>query len=278
MVSDAVDSQAAESTSRAAELADAGDRAGARAQLERALRADPGHESAWRSLATLVDTDEERRFCLERAQEVRHDRHTARRLKRLHHVRARPPREVAWLVGPGPESARPPAVVAAPGPPSRRPHRRWVVLVDLGDPTTTATGTYYSQYVGEIGIHRDTGAYLVRNLLQLGLLVLITYLVLYFPRDSTDAFAFLAATVTGAAVMLLSAISPLPDVDYTVAIEWAYYAFILLAALCTVTVLVDARLAGTSHERAGRRLVLTARVLYPTYVLAIVVVYFLAFG
>jgi hypothetical protein len=78
--------------------------------------------------------------------------------------------------------------------------------------------------------------------------------------------------------MLNSVTSSLPSVDYTVAIEWAYYAFILLAGLSILGTLIGRQLTEDRQLARVRTLDRVLRIGYPLYVLAVVVAYAVAFG
>lgn len=149
---------------------------------------------------------------------------------------------------------------------------------ELGDHTLDApTGTFYSQYVTEIRVHRDIGGFLLKNLLPLALLVALTYLSLYFPTASPAGYSIGITAILTSAVLLAAVTSPLPEVSYTVAIEWAYYAFILLATGCLLTNLLRQQLSAAGSGDVGDRVVIGARVVYPAAVAATVVAYFLVF-
>ncbi len=148
----------------------------------------------------------------------------------------------------------------------------------LGD-SDGASGIYYSQYAGEVEIARDTLPFLVKNLLPLVLLICVTYLSLFFSASDGGAPVSMGVTaILSTAVLLNNVTSQLPSVSYTVALEWGYYAFILLAATCVLVAMLRKRLAGTGHEVAERRLSKAARVGYPVYLLGVVVTYVVAFG
>ncbi|MEJ2855090.1 MULTISPECIES: ABC transporter substrate-binding protein [unclassified Saccharothrix] len=151
----------------------------------------------------------------------------------------------------------------------------------LGEPTTggAASGLYYSQYAAEVDIARDLLPFLVKNLLPLVLLIGVTYLSLFF--KATDGAAPVSMGVTAilsTAVLLNNVTSQLPSVSYTVALEWGYYAFILLAANCVLIAMLRKRLVNRGRVESERRLAVAARVAYPTYILAIVLTYVTAFA
>jgi hypothetical protein len=83
----------------------------------------------------------------------------------------------------------------------------------------------------------------VKYLLPLVLLTIVTYVSLWYPyKDATARISFGVTGILTGAVMLNSVTSSLPSVDDTVAIEWAYYAFITLAhAGCETFVALDVK-------------------------------------
>lgn len=150
---------------------------------------------------------------------------------------------------------------------------------ELGDPTLQASsGTFYSQYVADVRIHREIGGFLVKNLLPLALLVALVYLSLYFPAGSAIAYSIGITAILTSAVLLAAVTAPLPQVSYSVAIEWAYYAFILLATACLLVALVRQRLTEAGHGPVGDHIAVGARIAYPMAVVAIVLAYYTAFG
>ncbi|WNV89056.1 ABC transporter substrate-binding protein [Umezawaea sp. Da 62-37] len=148
----------------------------------------------------------------------------------------------------------------------------------LGD-SDGASGIFYSQYAGEIEIARDTLPFLIKNLLPLVLLICVTYLSLFFSAADGSAPVSMGVTaILSTAVLLNNVTSQLPSVSYTVALEWGYYAFILLAATCVLIAMLRKRFATTGHQVAERRLSKAARVGYPVFLLGVVITYVVAFG
>ena len=151
----------------------------------------------------------------------------------------------------------------------------------LGDPTVVdaaTTTTTFSQFVTETTISRDVNSFLVKNVLPLLLLVLVTYIALWTPGD--DLATRVSFGVTGiltGAVMLNDVTASLPNVDYAVAIQWAYYAFIALSALVVLEGIFSHRLNEEGSLNAARHLDLIARIVYPLGVLAIVFAYWARF-
>ena len=151
----------------------------------------------------------------------------------------------------------------------------------LGDPTVVdaaTTTTTYSQFVTETTISRDVNSFLVKNVLPLLLLVLVTYIALWTPgSDLATRVSFGVTGILTGAVMLNDVTASLPNVDYSVAIQWAYYAFIALSALVVLEGIFSHKFNEDGALNAARRLDVTARILYPLGVLAIALSYWAKF-
>ncbi|ONI80340.1 hypothetical protein ALI22I_44130 [Saccharothrix sp. ALI-22-I] len=151
----------------------------------------------------------------------------------------------------------------------------------LGDGSAagTADGIYYSQYTGEVEIVRDTLPFLLKNLLPLVLLICVTYLSLFFKAsDGTAPVSMGITAILSTAVLLNNVTSQLPSVSYTVALEWGYYAFILLAVGCVLVAMLRKRMASLQRDDAERRLSRAARVGYPVYLLGVLATYLVVFA
>lgn len=113
----------------------------------------------------------------------------------------------------------------------------------------------------------------------LALLIAVTYLSLFFKGGESGAPVSMGVTaILSTAVLLNKVTSQLPSVSYTVALEWGYYAFIMLAACCVLVAMLRKALDHARRGEAERRLATAARVGYPLYVLGIVAVYVTAFA
>lgn len=150
----------------------------------------------------------------------------------------------------------------------------------LGDPEVAAAGgVTFSQLSSNVTISRDVPSFLVKNLLPLILLTIVVYVSLWYPyKDAPARITFGVTGILTGAVMLNSVTGSLPQVDYTVAIEWAYYAFILLAGICIVATLVGRHLTDNRQLSRVRTLDRIMRVGYPLYVLLVFGAYWLAFS
>jgi branched-chain amino acid transport system substrate-binding protein len=152
---------------------------------------------------------------------------------------------------------------------------------NLGDPEVKSAtqGIEFSQVGVTINISRNVGQFLLKNLLPLVLLLAITYISLFFSHDqTTERVSFGITGVLTGAVLLSSVISVLPDVGYTVAIEWAFYGFILLSALCILVALIGGRLNEAKQISEMRTLDIGARIGYPILVGLGVLGYWVIYG
>lgn len=140
---------------------------------------------------------------------------------------------------------------------------------NLGNPEVkvASQGIEFSQVSVDINIGRNVDQFLLKNLLPLILLLAITYISLFFSHDqTTERVSFGITGVLTGAVLLSTVVSVLPDVGYTVAIEWAFYGFILLSALCILVALIGGRLNDAKQISEMRTLDLAARIGYPILV------------
>jgi len=132
----------------------------------------------------------------------------------------------------------------------------------------------YSEFQAVIDIGRDVNRFLIKNLLPLVLLTLVTYIAIWFPAEQAGArVGFAITALLSSSVMLNSISSQLPDIGYTVAIEWGYYVYIgLSAVLVLLTIAVDRSYKAKRFARA-RRLDTFIRTMYPVAILTAVCVY-----
>jgi ABC-type branched-subunit amino acid transport system substrate-binding protein len=151
----------------------------------------------------------------------------------------------------------------------------------MGDPnaTTASGGVEFSLFTADVTVTRDIAAFLGKNLLPLILLALVTYVSLFFPHTLTEARVTFGVTgILTAAVLLASVTGVLPQVGYTVAIEWGFYAFIFLCATCIIIGLAGDWLYEQRRLTELRRLDLFSRIYYPAFVLVVVLAYVVRSG
>jgi branched-chain amino acid transport system substrate-binding protein len=151
----------------------------------------------------------------------------------------------------------------------------------MGDPEAHvgSGGIEYSLLTAEVTIHRDLVAFLVKNLLPLALLAAITYVSLFFPHSQTgERVAFAVSAILTAAVLLSTVTAVLPQVGYTVAIEWGFYAFIFLSAICIIIGLAGDWLYEERRLSELRKLDRFSHVFYPLFLLAVAAAYAWRYG
>ncbi|MGC4104770.1 MAG: ABC transporter substrate-binding protein [Thermomicrobiales bacterium] len=150
---------------------------------------------------------------------------------------------------------------------------------------TTSAETYdttgyvqYSEFRVVMDIERNVRAYLVKTLLPLGLLALVTYVALWFPPDQASSrVGFAITAMLSSAVMLGTVANQMPNIGYTVAIEWGYYAYITLAAIVVMLTISVGRSYKDKRFARVRQIDLLLRGVYPLAILIIMVVYWWMF-
>ncbi len=137
----------------------------------------------------------------------------------------------------------------------------------------------FSEFLVDVTYARDLSGFLVKNLLPLGLLVLVTYISLFFPAEQAGSRTGFAITSILTTAVLLGAISSqLPDIGYTVAIEWGFYVYIGLSAALVLFNIIVERLYKGKRYTIVRRLDYAARIVYPAVVLGVVAMYVIQYG
>lgn len=152
---------------------------------------------------------------------------------------------------------------------------------NLGNPDipVASRGITFSAFNADVMIERDVEAFLIKKMLPLALLAFVTYLSLYFPTKNMAARVSFGITgiLTGA-VLMTNVTSQLPSVNYTVAIEWAYYAFIALSALTIMIGMLGDRLYEARELTKLRHLNTFARIGYPLVIIAVIAWYWVQYA
>lgn len=144
-----------------------------------------------------------------------------------------------------------------------------------GAPELRSASTYNVQ----IAFERDVRSFLIKNLLPLALLALVTYISLFFsPESAGTRIGFSITSILTTSVLLQSISGNLPDVGYTVAIEWGFYIYIGLSALLVLVNITIERWYKARRYAAVAQLDRIARVVYPVVILAVVTAYAVRFG
>jgi branched-chain amino acid transport system substrate-binding protein len=138
---------------------------------------------------------------------------------------------------------------------------------------------HYSEFRVLLDLERDVRSFIIKNLLPLTLLTVVTYISLWLPpEEARTRVGFSITALLTAAVMLNTISSRLPDIGYTVAIEWGFYAYIgVVAVLGLLNVVVYRNYRAKRFARV-RALDTFIRIFYPMVVLGTVTLYFVKFG
>ncbi|WP_271253779.1 ABC transporter substrate-binding protein [Pseudanabaena sp. Chao 1811] len=111
---------------------------------------------------------------------------------------------------------------------------------------------------------RKTLVFLSKNVLPLILLSLLTYCCLFFPysmfvpRTMAPASALLSGIV-----LLLSFNNQLPEVGYTVAMEYVFYVYFCLCLLPILVTVIGTKLDKDGHKKAFKYLNIASWIVYP---------------
>lgn len=140
--------------------------------------------------------------------------------------------------------------------------------------TGAPTYVQLSAFEVEMTFSRDVRSFLIKNLLPLALLALVTYISLFFSADQAGSrIGFAITSLLTSSVLLSSVSGQLPDIGYTVAIEWGFYAYLALSGLLVFYNIVIERLYKQKRYAAVRRIDTAARILYPVIIGAVVAAY-----
>ncbi|NMF60522.1 ABC transporter substrate-binding protein [Pseudanabaena yagii] len=126
---------------------------------------------------------------------------------------------------------------------------------------------------------RKTLVFLSKNVLPLILLSLLTYCCLFFPytmfvpRTMAPASALLSGIV-----LLLSFNNQLPEVGYTVAMEYVFYVYFCLCLLPIVVTAIGTKLDKDGHKKAFKYLNIASWILYPLILITTVATFAISYS
>jgi len=143
---------------------------------------------------------------------------------------------------------------------------------------TTDNRVDYSGLSVTLTLQRRSLRFLVKNLLPLLLFTLAQYLTLYFPAHLIkDRPPVIVSILISGTVLLVSVHTQLPEIGYTVALEYMFYVFFGLSLFCILVSIVSDRLILRGHRITARRLDYAARVLYILVMLSTMLSYWTVF-
>ncbi|HWV35376.1 MAG TPA: ABC transporter substrate-binding protein [Thermomicrobiales bacterium] len=154
-----------------------------------------------------------------------------------------------------------------------------VAITSTADDYDTIGLVQFSEFRAGINLGRNVVSFLIKNLLPLALLALVTYIALWFPAEQAGTRISFSITALLTSSVMLGAISnQLPDIGYTVSIEWGYYLYIALAAvLVFLNIAVDRSFKAKRFARV-RKLDILIRVIYPVAIIITVSVYWFKYA
>jgi branched-chain amino acid transport system substrate-binding protein len=126
---------------------------------------------------------------------------------------------------------------------------------------------------------RKTLVFLSKNVLPLILLSLLTYCCLFFPytmfvpRTMAPASALLSGIV-----LLLSFNNQLPEVGYTVAMEYVFYVYFCLCLLPIIVTVIGTKLDKEGHKKAFHYLNIASWIVYPLIVIITISTFAIAYS
>lgn len=126
---------------------------------------------------------------------------------------------------------------------------------------------------------RKTLVFLSKNALPLILLSLLTYCCLFFPytmfvpRTMAPASALLSGIV-----LLLSFNNQLPEVGYTVAMEYVFYVYFCLCLLPIIVTAIGTKLDKEGHKKSFQYLNIVSWILYPLILVVTIATFLINYG
>lgn len=128
-------------------------------------------------------------------------------------------------------------------------------------------------------VKRRTLVFLSKNILPLILLSLLVYCCLFFPytmfvpRTMAPASALLSGIV-----LLLSFNNQLPEVGYTVAMEYVFYVFFCLCLFPIIVTVIGTKLERDGHKKAFKYFNIASLIIYPLILITTVAIFAINYG
>lgn len=137
----------------------------------------------------------------------------------------------------------------------------------------------YPGFSVRMTLQRRTLVFLSKNLLPIILLTFFTYCTLYFPYSMfVPRIMAPASALLSGIVLLLSFNNQLPEVGYTVAIEYVFYTYFLLCLLPIIVTTIGFNWDKAGNKIALQRLDMAGRILFPCMVLSVALTYAIIYG
>jgi branched-chain amino acid transport system substrate-binding protein len=146
----------------------------------------------------------------------------------------------------------------------------------LGDPQNfgNKTSTDFSLFDIRIGIKRDALQFIIKSLLPLLITLVLAYITFYLPLGHSERLGVSSTALVTTAFFHLSLASALPEIGYTVAIEYFFYAAYVMTTLMvfleTISIRIETKAnelqneeLKTQYEKRRKTLNTIGRILYP---------------
>ena len=126
---------------------------------------------------------------------------------------------------------------------------------------------------------RKTLVFLSKNGLPLVLLSMLTYCCLFFPYNMFVPRTMApASSLLSGIVLLLSFNNQLPEVGYTVAMEYVFYVYFCLCLLPILVTVIGTKLEKDGHKQAFKYLNIASWIVYPLIVIVTFLTFLITYG
>lgn len=152
-----------------------------------------------------------------------------------------------------------------------------------------AEATNYSLIQINVSLQRDSLQYIIKSLLPLLITLVLAYIMFYLPLGHSERLAVGSTALLTTAFFHLTLADALPEIGYTVAMEYLFYASYLMSALIVLLETISIRLerkVEMAHKKAERdkyemqreKLNLIGKIVYPIVLLGVLGVGFLVYS
>jgi raffinose/stachyose/melibiose transport system substrate-binding protein len=149
--------------------------------------------------------------------------------------------------------------------------------------------TNYSLINIEVDIQRDSLQYIIKSLLPLFITLVLAYITFFLPLGHSERLAVGSTALLTTAFFHLSLADALPEIGYTVAMEYFFYASYIMSALIVLLETLSIRLEKhgedakeeakkEAYQKQRERLNMMGRFAYPAILVVAVVVEFFIYN
>lgn len=153
----------------------------------------------------------------------------------------------------------------------------------LGDPQNfgNTLTTDFSSFDIHIRIERDALGFIIKSLLPLVITLALAYITFYLPLGHSERLVIGSTALLTTAFFHLGLASALPEIGYTVAVEYFFYAAYLMTALIVLLETISIRIEKQAddikskkikaqYEQKRQNLNLIGRIMYPSILLFVI--------